>query len=163
LSHFYFEKNINNITNRINNGNLQKFVIHGSFIAILIIATTSMATADESILTQTFTNSEINEIAPHGHIEDFSWIKKVSTDGVIEISGIGFSVVNDDEITHSFEICSIIQGPLERFTPALDSPLACITTEKIESGAKTTSQTINFSQGVKVSDLVDISIAIQEL
>ena len=163
MSHFYFEKNINNITNRINNGNLQKFVIQGSFIAILIIATTSMATADESILTQTFTNSEINEIDPHGHIEDFSWIKKVSTDGVIEISGIGFSVVNDDETTHSFEICSIIQGPLERFTPALDSPLACITTEKIESSAKTTSQTINFSQGVKVSDLVDISIAIQEL
>ena len=163
MSHFYFEKNINKITNQINNGNLQKFVIHGSFIAILIIATTSMAVADESILTQTFTNSGITKVVPHGHVEDFSWIKKVSTDGVIEISGIGFSVVNDDKIAHSFEICTIIQGPLEIFTPALDNPLACIATEKIESSAKITSQIIDFSHGVKVSDLVDISIAIQEL
>ena len=144
----------------------QKFVIYGSFIGILIIATTAMAIADESILTQSFSNSEFGEnsvFTPHGHIEDFSWTKRVSVDGVIEISGIEFSVVNDDIISHSFEICSIVQGPLEVFTPSLDSSLACTSTDEIENNGELTNQLIDFPKGIKVSDLVDISIAIQEL
>ncbi len=140
--------------------------MHGFIAMILIIATISMAIADESILTQSFSNSElgINTITtPRGHIEDFSWSKRVSSDGVIEISGIGFSVVNDGDIAQSFEICTIIQGPLEKFTPSLDSPLACTNTEVIKVNKKSVNQFIDFTNGVKVSELVDISIAIQEL
>ncbi|BDQ30674.1 hypothetical protein NZNM25_15040 [Nitrosopumilus zosterae] len=169
MNHGYFEKSLKKVTNKIKfdgkNG-FQKFFIHASFIVILIIATTTMAIADESILTQSFSNSEFIEnsaVTPRGHIEDFSWTKRVSPDGVIEISGIGFSVINDDDIGHSFEICTIVQGPLEKFTPSLDSPLACTNTEKIEPYGKIENQFIDFSNGVKVSELVDISIAIQEL
>lgn len=168
MNHAYFEKSLKKVANRIKLGgkeDLQKFFIHTSFIVILIIATTTMAIADESILTQSFSNSEFVEnppFTPRGHIEDFSWTKRVSSDGVIEISGIGFSVINDDDIAHSFEICTIVQGPLEKFTPPLDSPLACTNTEKIEPYEKRVNQFIDFSNGVKVSELVDISIAIQE-
>ena len=94
------------------------------------------------------------------HIED---IGLFVDDGVIEISGIEFSVVNEDIISHSFEICSIVQGPLEVFTPSLDSSLACTSTEEIENNGKIVNQIIDFPRGIKVSDLVDISIVIQEL
>ena len=167
LTHFYL-KRFNKISDSIKIGrkiNFQKFLMHSSIIVILIIATASMAIADESFLIQSFSNKESGEnssLTPRGHIEDFSWKKKVSSEGVIEITGIGFSVVNDDKNKHSFEICSTIQGPLEKFTPSLDSPLACTNTEEIESNEKLTSQTIDFSKGIKVSDLIDISIVIQE-
>ncbi|MCV0409556.1 hypothetical protein [Nitrosopumilus sp.] len=169
MNHVYFGKSLKKVANKIKfdgrNG-FQKFFIHASFIVILIIATTTMAIADESILTQSFSNLEVIEnsaFTPRGHIEDFSWTKRVSPDGVIEISGIGFSVINDDDRVQSFEICTIVQGPLEKFTPSLDSPLACTNTEKIEPYGKIVNQFIDFSSGVKVSELVDISIAIQEL
>ncbi|AJW70529.1 conserved exported protein of unknown function [Nitrosopumilus adriaticus] len=140
--------------------------MYGILTMILIVATISMAIADESILTQSFSNSESGKnglITPRGHIEDFSWTKKVSSDGVIEIRGIGFSVVNDSKVAQSFEICTIIQGPLKKFTPSLDSPLACTNTDEIEAYEKSVNHSIGFSNGVKVSELVDISITIQEL
>ncbi len=151
---------------KLRNLDFQKYIMHGVLAIILIIATISMAIADESILTQSFSNSELVEksfLTPRGHIEDFSWTKRVSLDGVIEISGIGFSVVNDGNIPQSFEICTIIQGPLEKFTPPLDSPLACTSTEIIDTNKKSVNHFIEFDTGVKVSELVDISIAIQEL
>lgn len=168
MSHRYFDNHISNISNSIKLSkkiDFQKFVMYSSLMGILIIATNSMAIADESVLNQSFSNSvgENLEIVLRGHVEDFSWNKKVSSDGVIEISGIEFSVVNDDEITHTFEICTIVQGPLEIFTPSPDSPLACTTTEEIKSYEKLVGQTIKFPNRIKVSDLVDISIAIQEI
>lgn len=168
MTNFDFNR-LNKIPHRVKFGekvDYQNFIMYGSIITILIIATISMAIADESFLTQSFSNSEIGETStftPRGHMEDISWTKRVSKDGVIEISGIEFSVVNDDDDPHSFEICTIVQGPLEIFTPSLDSSLACTVTDEIESNGKLGKQTINFPNGVKVSDLVDISIAIQEL
>ena len=168
MVNYFFEKNLNCIKSqkKFENIDFQKYIMYGILAMILIIATISMAIADDSILIQSFSNSELDEnpkFTPHGHIEDFSWTKRVSIDGVIEISGIGFSVVNDGKIAQSFEICTIVQGPLEKFTPSLDSPLACINTEVIEANKKSVNQFIDFSNGVKVSELVDISIAIQEL
>ena len=169
MKNVYIEKSLKKVSNRIRiRGKIdfQKFLIHAGFIVILIIATSAMAIADESVLNQSFSNSEYGEnssLIPHGHIEDFSWTKRVSVDGVIEISGIEFSVINDDDISHSFEICTIIQGPLGKFTPSLDSSLACTNTDEIEANKKSVEQFIDFSRGVKVSELVDISIAIQEL
>ena len=169
MNNVNIEKSLKKISNQIRKGgkiDFQKGLIHASFIVILIIATSAMAIADESVLTQSFSNSESeisSELTPHGHVEDFSWIKRVSNDGVIEISGIGFSVVNYDKKKHVFEICTIVQGPLEIFTPSMDSPLACTITDKIKSNGKMINQIIDFPKGVKVSDLVDISITVQEL
>ncbi|WP_182128084.1 hypothetical protein [Nitrosopumilus sp. b3] len=168
MTNYFIDKNLfQSIRHKkLRNLDFQKYIMYGVLAIILIIATISMAIADESILTQSFSNSELEEkslLTPRGHIEDFSWIKRVSSDGVIEISGIGFSVVNDGNIAQSFEICTIVQGPLEKFTPSLDSPLACASTEIIDTNKKSVNHFIDFDTGVKVSELVDISIAIQEL
>lgn len=169
MNNVYIEKSVKKVSNRIRireKIDFKKFLIHASFIIILIIATSAMAIADESVLNQSFSNSESgisSELTPQGHVEDFSWIKRVSNDGVIEISGIGFSVVNDGKKKHAFEICTIVQGPSEIFTPSMDSPLACTITDKIKSNGKIINQIIDFPKGVKISDLVDISITVQEL
>ena len=134
---------------------------------VLVVATSTMALADESFIMESFFNPIPGEEIPidttRGHVEDFSWIQRVSMDGVIEISGISFVVVNDDDTNHSFQICTVIEGPTGQFTPSFDSPLACTTTEIITKENKSNIQTIEFSKGVKISDLVDITISILEI
>ncbi len=138
-----------------------------SFISVLILGTTTISLADESFLVQSLSHSElkkeISTFAPQGHIEDISWVKKVSSEGVIEINGIIFTVVNDDHNLHLFEICAVIEGPFGKFTPSFDDPLSCTTLELIEGYGKLVNQSIDFSKGVKVSEIIDISIVIQEL
>jgi hypothetical protein len=148
---------------------IMDFQITGTIglMLVLVVATSTMALADESFIIESFFNSnsseEIHTSVARGHIEDFSWIQRVSMEGVIEIKGISFVVINDDDVNHSFQICTVIEGPTGQFTPSFDSPLACITTKIITNENKSNIQTIEFSQGVKVSDLVDITISIQEV
>ncbi len=134
---------------------------------VLVVATSTMALADESFIEESFFNSNSNEeihtSIARGQVEDFSWIQRVSMDGVIEISGISFVVRNNDDVNHSFQICTVIEGPTGQFTPSFDSPIACTTTEIITNENKSNLQIIELPQGVKVSDLVDITISIQEL
>lgn len=134
---------------------------------VLVVATSTMALADESFLNNPFLNPISNNdplpTTARGHIEDFSWIQRVSLEGVIEISGVSFLVVNDDDVGHSFQICTVLEGPAGQFTPSFDSPLACTTTEIISNENSSKLQTIELSKGVKVTDLVDITIAIQEI
>ena len=137
-----------------------------SFVSVLILATSSMALADDSFLIQTSSSSKLTEndiVSPHGYVEDISWIKKVSADGVIEIDGFRFSVINDDNVDHLFEICALIEGPERIFTPSSDSNPACTSLEWVKSNQKILNQSIEFTKGVKVSDMVDISITIQEI
>ncbi|MCH7966057.1 MAG: hypothetical protein IIB02_01350 [Thaumarchaeota archaeon] len=138
-----------------------------SFILVLVIATSTIALADDSFLVESFSNSELTENNPlfsvQGHIEDISWVKNVSTDGVIEITGITFSIVNDDQFPHLFEICAVIEGPSGNFTPSPDSDPSCTLSEAIGGNGMIRNQTINFSNGIKVSDIKDLSILIQEL
>ena len=134
---------------------------------VLVVATSTMALADESFIVESFFDPISSEEMPidttRGHIENFSWIQKVSSEGVIEIKGISFVVINDDDANHSFQICTVIEGPTGQFTPSFDSTLACSTTEIITNENKSDIQIIEFSKGVKVSDLVDITISIQEV
>ena len=137
-----------------------------SFVSILILATSSMALADESFLVQSSSSSKLTEDptnSPHGYIEDISWVKKVSTDGVIEIDGITFSIVNSDDDFHLFEVCAVIEGPLGEFTSPLDNSLDCTSLETLKGNEKLIGQSIDFSKGVKVSDMIGISIIIQEV
>ncbi len=144
----------------------EKFAIF-SFILVLILGTATIALADESFLVQSLSASELKDeistFAPRGHIEDVSWVKKVSIEGVIEIDGIIFSVVNDDANSHLFEICAVIEGPFGKFTPSLDDPLSCTSLEMIDGNEKLINQSIHFPKGVKVSELIDISIVVQEI
>ena len=134
---------------------------------VLVVATSTMALADESFLEVSFlnpiSNNEPSTTTVSGHVEDFSWIQRVSTEGVIEISGISFVVKNDGDSNHSYQICTVIEGPMGQFTPSFDSPLACTTTEIITNENKSNIQTIELSKGVNISDLVDITISIREI
>ena len=136
-----------------------------SFVLVLIFATSTIALADDSQLVQALSGSKLlgnSVIESHGQIEDISWIKKVSAEGVIEIKGIGFSVLNNDQNAHLFEICAVIEGPFGVFTSQLDSVPACTSLEMIEGNKKMKNISIEFPKGVKVSDIIDISIIIQE-
>ena len=136
-----------------------------SLVPLLILATSSIALGDQSFLAQPLSSSQLTEngTSPHGYIEEISWIKKVSVDGVIEIDGITFSIVNNDEISHLFEVCAVIEGPVGEFTASLDNSPACTSLEMVKGNEKLTNQSIDFLKGVKVSDLIDISIIIQEV
>ena len=136
-----------------------------SLVPLLILATSSMALGDQSFLAQPLSSSQLaeNGTSPHGYIEEISWIKKVSADGVIEIDGITFSIVNNDEISHLFEVCAVIEGPVGKFSTSLDNSPACTSLEMVKGNEKLTNQSIDFLKGVKVSDLIDISIIIQEV
>ena len=136
-----------------------------SLVPLLILATSSIALGDQSFLGQPLSSSQLTEngTSPHGYIEDISWVKKVSVDGVIEIDGITFSIVNNDEISHLFEVCAVIEGPVGEFTASLDNAPACTSLEMVNGNEKLTNQSIDFFKGVKVSDLIDISIIIQEV
>ena len=146
---------------------LQQFIISISFISILVVATSTMALADQSLLIESFSTVSLNDetsiLFPRGYVENISWVKKVSIDGVIEIDGIIFSVINEDDIPHSFEICAVIEGPIGTYTPSLDNTLACTNTEEIEGNNTSINQSIHFFKGVKVSELIAISITIHEL
>lgn len=135
------------------------------FFSILVLATTSIAMADDSFLIETSSNSKLTENlpkSPHGYVENVSWVKKVSTSGVIEIDGIIFSITNYDKIDHLFEICALIEGPVGKYTPPPDSAPACTSPALIKSDQKLQNQSIKFGKGVKISDMVDISITVQE-
>jgi len=146
---------------------LQHFIISISFITVLVIATSTMALADQSLLIESFSTVSLDDenptLFPQGYVDNISWVKKVSTDGVIEIDGIIFSVINEDNFPHSFEICAVIEGPIGTYTPSIDDSLACTNTEEIEGNSISINRSIDFSKGVKVSELIDISITIQEL
>lgn len=146
---------------------LQQFIASIGFLSILIIATSTMAIADQSILIESFTtvssDDENPTLFPRGYVDNISWVKKVSTEGVIEINGIIFSVMNEDNITHLFEICAVIEGPRGTYTPSIDEPLTCTKTEEIEGNSTSVNHYIDFSKGVRVSELFDISITVQEL
>ena len=136
-------------------------------IMILVVATSTMALADDSFLANSFLNPISNNepilTTAIGHVENFSWIQRVSIDGAIEVSGINFIVVNDDDAEQSFQICTVIEGPTGQLTPSFDSPLACTTTEIISNENRSELQIIELPNGVKVSDLVDMTITVQEL
>ena len=144
----------------------QELLMYGGFIAILIIATTTVALADETILIQSGLNSELeNKITlhiPHGHIEDISWVERVSNEGTIEISGINFSVINNDDIPHSFETCVGIGKITDEETVKKDNSIVCSHSKIIEKKSKLADQKIELSKGVKVSNLKNISISIKE-
>ena len=139
----------------------QELLMLGGFIAILAIATTTVALADETILIQSGLENKITLLVPHGHIEDISWVERVSNEGTIEISGITFSVINNDDSPHSFETCIGIDRANSTASKENNS-IACTYSETVEKKSKLSDQKIDLSEGVKVSDLKNISISIKE-
>ena len=99
-----------------------------------------------------------------GNITALVWTEEVSNGGTIETDEITFAVGNEDGTeAHDFQICAVIEGPADTFTPAAGSAPSCTTTGIIAAHGNGTSNTIAFSPAVNVTDIVDISFTIEEL
>jgi len=147
--------------------NFQKYIMFGILLSILVITMTSWTLAEESSFDiQSFVNNEtvdgFSTYTPRSHLEDIVFVKKVSSAGVIEIDKITFTVVNDDQNVHSFQICMIIEGPSGTYNPPIGNASACTNLELIEGPGKLVDQSIDFLNAVNVSDIVDISMSIEE-
>ena len=146
--------------------NFEKFVAITGIISIVILATSTVALADESIFLQSIALSEIEgeiPISPVGTIQEISWLKQVSNEGVIEISGISYSVKNNDSESHTYEVCFLIEGPNNVFMPNANEDPICQKTSKIEGNSIVENQKLDFTRGIKVSELKDISFSIEEI
>lgn len=144
--------------------NFEKFVAITGIISIGILATFTVALADESIFLQSIAFSEIDgeiPISPLGTIQGISWLKQVSNEGVIEISGISYSVKNNDLDPHTYEICFLIEGPSNVFMPNSSEEPLCQITLDIKGDNVVQNQKLDFTRGIKVSELKDISFTIE--
>ena len=146
--------------------NFEKFVAITGIVSIAILATSTVALADESIFLQSIALSEIEgeiPISPLGTIQEISWLKQVSNEGVIEISGINYSVKNNDSEPHSYEVCFLIEGPNNVFMPNTNEDPICQKTKDIEGNSIIENLKLDFTRGIKVSELKDISFTIEEI
>ncbi|WP_299293047.1 hypothetical protein [Nitrosopumilus sp.] len=146
--------------------NFEKFVAITGIISIAILATSTVALADESIFLQSIALSEIEgeiPISPLGTIQEISWLKKVSNEGIIEISGINYSVNNNDSEPHAYEVCFLIEGPNNVFMPNVNEDPVCQKTSDINGNSIMENLVLDFPRGIKVSELKDISFTIEEI
>jgi len=145
----------------------QKLTSFGVLFTILVIAVTSGILAEEfSFATNSITSNLPEDdfliSSPVGHVEDVSFGKLVSSTGTIAINQITFTVVSDDPTVHSFQICAVIEGPSETFSPSIGDKPSCTNTE-IDGNGIFTNQSIDFSNPVNVNDVVGISISVKEI
>ncbi|MCE9652822.1 MAG: hypothetical protein K8Q89_07200 [Nitrosarchaeum sp.] len=143
----------------------EKLTSFGVLFAILVIAITSGIFAEEfSFASQSVLNDlsvdEFSISAPVGHVEDVSFVQQVSPTGTIEIGAITFTLVADDPNIHLFQVCATLEGPSGVFSPSIDTN-TCTNAEL--QGNKLSNQSINFLNGVNVSDIVGISLSVKEI
>ncbi len=101
--------------------------------------------------------------AARGNVTSIDFIQEVASDGVVETDGINFSVGNEDAANaHIFEICLVMEGPIGVFNPPVGSIPQCITTLSIAANARLEGQTIVGITAIDISDLLNISISIEE-
>ena len=102
-----------------------------------------------------------------GNITALVWTEEVGINGQIETDEIVFTVGNEDtSAAHDFQVCAVIQfdnGTGTFYSPAAGSAPACTTTGSLAASAKITSQSIAFALPVNVTEIYDISFAIEEL
>jgi len=139
-----------------------------ALIGVAILVTSTIGFGASLTNTPTFNligASDNNAVTTaRGNITALVWTEEVSNGGTIETDLITFAVGNEDGTeAHDFQICAVIEGPPDTFTPAAGSAPACITTGAIAAYANSTGHTIPFSPAVNVTDIVDISFSIEEL
>ena len=135
-------------------------------IAILVTSTVGFGATLTS--TPTFNligASDNNEVTTaRGNITALVWVEEVSTEGVIETDSIVFAVGNEDTSEeHSFQVCSVLEGPVGTYSPAAGDPPACTITGGIAAYGNSTGHFINFTTPMNVTSIVDISFSIEEL
>lgn len=143
-----------------------------SSVIITIIGMVILSTATVAFAATLSTPLEFNLIgssdnvlisAARANVTAINFITEVSGEGVVETDGINFSVGNEDTLnSHVFEICMVLEGPIGVFSPIAGSGPACTTTTSIAANAILTSQTITLTSAMNVTDLLDISISVEE-
>ncbi len=135
-------------------------------IAILMVSTIGFgATLTNTPSFNLIGGSDNNAVTTaRGNITALTWVEEVAPEGVIETDSIVFAVGNEDGTeAHDFQICAVIEGPAAVYSPAAGQLPACTTTGLVAAHANSTSNFINFTAAVNVTDIVDISFTIEEL
>jgi len=110
--------------------------------------------------------SDNNQVSTaRGNITDLTWTEEVGTHGEIETDRIDFTVNNNStSSTITFTVCSVIEfnNGSAYFSPAVGEIPACVTTDSISANSADTTNYIDFTLPVNVTEMVDISFSIEE-
>ncbi len=150
---------------------LTNFVMNNNLIAILGIAFLTTATigfgavlATPTTLNNIGGDDDVVVPAARANISLLGWTEEVAPDGVVEVGLVTFTVTNEDAgAPHTFEVCAVLEGPAATYVPAAGSAPECVTTASIAASGTEAGVVIIFSPSVDVSDLVDISLSIEEV
>ena len=134
-------------------------------IAVLMTATVGFGSslATTTTLANIGGDDNVSVPAARANISALVWTEKVATDGVIEIDTMTFTVTNEDAgAAHIFNVCAVLEGPVGVYAPTVGSAPQCTVTASIVASGTEAGVVITFPASVDVSDLVDISISIEE-
>lgn len=93
------------------------------------------------------------------------WTEEVGTHGEIETDRMDFTVANNSTTGPlTFDVCAVIEfnNGSAYYSPATGQEPACVTTDAISANTLDTSNYIDFTLAVNVTEMVDLSISIQE-
>ena len=142
-----------------------------AIMGIAVLATSTLAfgasLATTTAVDRIGSDSNVAVAAARGNVTALAWTEEVAADGVIEVDTITFTVGNEDTAAaHTFQVCAVIEGPASTFSPAAGSAPECVSTASIGArGAGSDQQTgvtLAFTTAVDVTDIVDISISLEE-
>ena len=137
-------------------------------VGIVILATSSLAFGASISTPLSFNligaSDNVEVPAPSVNITSIDFIQEVAEDGVIETDAINFSIGNEDTLnSHSYEVCLVMEGPIGVFNPSAGGTPACTTTSSIPASSIVTNQLITTTNATKISDLLNISVSVEEL
>jgi len=134
-------------------------------VAVLMTATVGFGAtlATGTTLANIGGDDNVSVPAARANVSALTWTERVSPVGVVEVGTITFTVTNEDAADpHVFDVCAILEGPVGTYAPLAGNAPECITTASIAASGTQTGVTLSFGTSVDVSDLVDISISIEE-
>jgi|SaaInlStandDraft_7_1057024.scaffolds.fasta_scaffold96566_2 hypothetical protein len=136
-------------------------------MAVLVTATVGFgATLVDAPTFSLIGASDNNEVATaRGNVTSILWTEEVGLHGEIETDRIDFTVANNSTAdTIIFDVCAVIEfnNGSAYFSPPAGQAPACVTTDSIGPNALDTSNYIEFNLPINVTEIVDLSISIQE-
>jgi len=141
-----------------------------ALIGMIVLVTATVGFGATLVDAPTFSligASDNNVVATaRGNVTSILWTEEVGLHGEIETDRIDFTVGNNSTgDTIIFDICAVIDfrnvtGTF--FSPPAGQPPACVTTDSIGPNALDTSNYIEFTLPINVTEIYDLSISIQE-
>jgi hypothetical protein len=135
-------------------------------VAVLVISTIGFGASLTTNPTINRIGASDNQVvaAARGNVTSLAWTEEVDSNGVVATKQIIFTVGNEDPAAaHTFQVCAILEAPALTFQPAAGAPPSCISTSSISASSTLTSQSLNFTNTVTVTDIANISFSIEEL